>query len=563
MSDDYFYQQMMASTPMSAHLVPDGAFDAGDGLHHATRPGNQTTLLSPDNNRPSSLNESTTAPLVPELATAQLHPVAGHYQVTVLQHQQQPQPLLHPSALSLGLGLDLDLTHADGGQGHYHRHQFDPVAASVAGQQQRQAPSSLLHPQQGYEQPPENTWLPPGYGVPVYHDSQQQQRQQRQHHAGATPCSSSSSTSRNVSIPAAGGLGIGNDSISTSGHLYDFGFAAPPGESSFLGGEYADITPLSIEAAAAAAAAHPQPPPTPTFGFPSSPWRPRLQDSSAVTLTSSIAAIAAAELNHDVRKHSKSSMETDSDFKNPSWDDEENEVPDRKLGRVSETRRTSSSASRRQQRNGKRPAVAGAGARDLDNDGDGDDCDGDEPTSPADRTSISGRSIKSASVASSAGSGSKTAPVPRLRSASRTSKNQSQKPTETLEERRTRASHNLVEKQYRNRLNAQFEGLLNALPEQARGPGDAGDGGESDPQQADQERRVSKAEVLDMARRHIKSLEREREVLHRERGELLRNLETLEREAALNQGGRLDEFLDVQGTAAADEGGESSWRGNA
>ncbi|OBR13923.1 Helix-loop-helix DNA-binding domain-containing protein [Colletotrichum higginsianum IMI 349063] len=501
MSDDYFYQQMMASTPMSAHLVPDGAFDAGDGLHHATRPGNQTTLLSPDNNRPSSLNESTTAPLVPELATAQLHPVAGHYQVTVLQHQQQPQPLLHPSALSLGLGLDLDLTHADGGQGHYHRHQFDPVAASVAGQQQRQAPSSLLHPQQGYEQPPENTWLPPGYGVPVYHDSQQQQRQQ-QHHAGATPCSSSSSTSRNVSIPAAGGLGIGNDSIGTSGHLYDFGFAAPP-------------------------------------------------------------AIAAAELNHDVRKHSKSSMETDSDFKNPSWDDEENEVPDRKVGRVSETRRTSSSASRRQQRNGKRPAVAGAGARDLDNDGDGDDCDGDEPTSPADRTSISGRSIKSASVASSAGSGSKTAPVPRLRSASRTSKNQSQKPTETLEERRTRASHNLVEKQYRNRLNAQFEGLLNALPEQARGPGDAGDGGESDPQQADQERRVSKAEVLDMARRHIKSLEREREVLHRERGELLRSLETLEREAALNQGGRLDEFLDVQGTAAADEGGESSWRGNA
>ncbi|OHW96323.1 helix-loop-helix DNA-binding domain-containing protein [Colletotrichum incanum] len=235
-------------------------------------------------------------------------------------------------------------------------------------------------------------------------------------------------------------------------------------------------------------------------------------------------------------------METDSDVKDPSWNDEENEVPKRRGGACG-TNRTPS-GSRRQERKGKRHAVADPGAGAVDDD--------DEPTSPA------GRSIKSVSVASSAGSSSKTAPMPRLRSASRTSKNQSQKPTETPEERRTRASHNLVEKQYRNRLNAQFEGLLNALPEQVRGPAGAGDGDESDPQQADQERRVSKAEVLDMARRHIKNLEREREVLHRERGELLRNLEMLEREAAVSGGGRLDEFLDVEG--ASDERGESSWR---
>ncbi|GJC90518.1 allergen Fus c 3 [Colletotrichum liriopes] len=524
----------MASTPMSPHFSPDifgGAFDVGDRPHHATRPGNQTTLSSPGHNRPSSFNESTTATPgnqgqtiagVPGLATAQLRQVPG------LQHQLQ-QPQLHPSALSLGL------THAASGQGHHHGHLFGPAAASLA---DRQGPSSLLHPH-GHQQPPNSAWLAPGYGVPVYHDNQQQ-------HADATP-SSSSTAAAGVNPPAAipatgGGLIDSNDSIGAGGHLYDFGFAAPPGEPSFLGGEYADITPLST---AAGVAAHPQPPTT-TFDFHSSPWRPRLQDSSSITLTPNIAAVAAAELNHDARKHSKSSMETDSDVKDPSWDDEENEAPNRRGGAAGANR--TPPGSRRQERKGKRRAVADPGAVDDD----------DEPTSPAGRTSISGRSIKSVSVASSAGSSGKTAPAPRLRSASRTSKNQSQKPTETPEERRTRASHNLVEKQYRNRLNAQFEGLLNALPEQVRGPAGAGDGDESDPQQADQERRVSKAEVLDMARRHIKNLEREREVLHHERGELLRNLETLEREAAVSGGGRLDEFLDVEG--ASDERGESSWR---
>ncbi|GKT43824.1 allergen fus c 3 [Colletotrichum spaethianum] len=529
----------MASTPMSPHFPADvfgGAFDAGGRPHHATRPGNQTTLLSPDHNRPNSFNEPTTATTlnqgqtiagVPGLATAQLH------QAPDLQHQLQ-QPQLHPSALSLGL------TYADSGQGHRHQHRFRPEAASFADQQ---GPSSLLHTH-GHEQPP-NTWLPPGYGVLMYPDSQQQ-------HADPTSPSTTAGVNPPATISAAGDLINSSDSIGAGGHLYDFGFTAPPCEPSFLGGDYADIRPLST---AAAAAAHPQPPTT-TFDVRSSPWQPRLQDSSSVTLTQNIEAVAAAELNHDVRKHSKSSMEADRNVKDPAWNDEDNEWAERRGGAAGTNNKTPS-GSRRQERKGKRRAVADPGASGVDD----DDADGDdEPTSPAGRTSISGRSIKSVSAASSAGSNSKAAPVPRLRSASRTSKNQSQKPTETPEERRTRASHNLVEKQYRNRLNAQFEGLLNALPEQVRGPAGAGDVDESDPQQADEERRVSKAEVLDMARRHIKNLEREREVLHRERGELLRNLETLEREAAVSGGGggRLDEFLDVEG--ASDERGEPSWR---
>ncbi|OHF00113.1 helix-loop-helix DNA-binding domain-containing protein [Colletotrichum orchidophilum] len=571
----FFYQQMIASTPLSPHFSPEvfgGAFDVGDRQHHATRPGNQTTLLSPGHNRPNTVNESTTAtPLnqaqaiagVPELSVPtaqfpQVHGLGGLHHLD-RQHQQNHtqqqllQPQLHPSTLGLGLGLGtLGLTHAEGRQGL--QHQFGPAAApapNIADQQGTLSPQLHL---QGHQRVPA-AWLPPGYGIPVYHDNPQQ-------HVDATSSSTSAAgVNPSVTLSAAGSLSTDGNSQSIGvggGHLFDFGFAAPPpppSEQPFLGGGvYADITPLSTTLAVTA---HPQPPTT-TFDFHASPWRPRLQDSSSVTLTPNIAAVAAVELNHDVRKHSKSSMETDSDVKDPSWDDDENEPQDKRGGAgAKQTSSSSSPGNRKPQRKGKRRAVADPGAGGIDDD--------DEPTSPAGRTSVSGRSVKSASVASSAGSSTKTAPAPRLRSASRTSKNALQKPTESLEERRTRASHNLVEKQYRNRLNAQFEGLLNALPEQVRGPAGTGDGDESDPQAAaaaaNEERRVSKAEVLDMARRHIQNLERERETLHRERGELLRNLETLEREAAVNggSGGRLDEFLDVEG-ASDERGASSAWR---
>ena len=59
----------------------------------------------------------------------------------------------------------------------------------------------------------------------------------------------------------------------------------------------------------------------------------------------------------------------------------------------------------------------------------------------------------------------------------------------------TRLNHNQVEKQYRNRLNGQFETLLLALPrEDGEGEG----------------KKVSKAEVLVLARKHIRDLERDR-----------------------------------------------------
>ncbi|KAF6830513.1 helix-loop-helix DNA-binding domain-containing protein [Colletotrichum plurivorum] len=521
---------MMASTPLSPHFSPNmfgGAFGARDRPHHAIPAGNQAMSSPGHNNRPHLTNDAVALTANPNRNITGVPGLAQH--VSEFQQQAQHQRLLHHPAGGLG-----ELTAAEN-------------------QGQLADPPLLLHAQaQGHQQAPPATWFPPGYGAdPLYRDDHLQ-RQQQQVVVGVT--ASPSAADPPVMISAAGGPSSSsssrsNSNINAGGQLFDFGYAAPPpGEQSFLGGEYADITPLST--AAAGVTAHPQPTAT-TFDFNSSPWLPRLQDNSSVTLTPNIAAIAAAELSHDARKHSKGSsrMEDDGgDLRDPAWDDDSEYQHRRGAGtgaRAGVAGGIASPRHRRQQRKGRRRAA--------DADGSVEDADEDEPTSPAGRTSVSGRSNKSASVASTTASSSKTgpAPAPRLRSASRTSKNASQKPAETAEERRTRASHNLVEKQYRNRLNAQFEGLLNALPEQVRGPAGTGggaDGGdESDPQPADQERRVSKAEVLDMARRHIKSLEREREELQRERGDLLRNLEMMEREMAASRGGRFDEFLDVEG----------------
>ncbi|RSL46548.1 Allergen Fus c 3 [Fusarium sp. AF-6] len=147
-------------------------------------------------------------------------------------------------------------------------------------------------------------------------------------------------------------------------------------------------------------------------------------------------------------------------------------------------------------------------------------------TSQNSRASIGSKSASMASTTSTASSRQS-----KLRSASRTSKNSRDKPNDTPEERRTRASHNLVEKQYRNRLNAQFESLLNALPEQARSGGNASGNGNGDENESDganeADRRVSKGEVLEMARKHIQALEQERNQLERENLELQGSLRRL------------------------------------
>ncbi|KAK3353419.1 hypothetical protein B0T25DRAFT_210172 [Lasiosphaeria hispida] len=123
----------------------------------------------------------------------------------------------------------------------------------------------------------------------------------------------------------------------------------------------------------------------------------------------------------------------------------------------------------------------------------------------------------------------------------------------TPDERRARRNHNLVEKQYRNRLNAQFERLLAVLPaERQVGNEDDGDG-EDDIQVVDgggarprirgigdeaggvEDRRISKAEVLDMATRRIKDLELGRRRLYLEKRELMHNMEMMSGVVAMAQ----------------------------
>ncbi|CAI4211931.1 unnamed protein product [Parascedosporium putredinis] len=120
-----------------------------------------------------------------------------------------------------------------------------------------------------------------------------------------------------------------------------------------------------------------------------------------------------------------------------------------------------------------------------------------------------------------------------LRTASRAPKRYSQstarKPAETAEEVKARAAHNQVEQQYRKRLNAQFERLL------------AGGGC-----RMGMEKRISKAEVLDLARRRIKLLERERASLERQKDELLGSVGRMQEEWTRRLGGPMPTAVKVE-----------------
>lgn len=88
----------------------------------------------------------------------------------------------------------------------------------------------------------------------------------------------------------------------------------------------------------------------------------------------------------------------------------------------------------------------------------------------------------------------------------------------------SRTSHNKVEKQYRNRLNGQFSTLLEALPLDLVG---AEVEGYSKNDSGGAEKKVSKAEVLLLARRHIENLEREKRGLEGRNGVLVENMQNL------------------------------------
>ncbi|KAK0620990.1 hypothetical protein B0T14DRAFT_567704 [Immersiella caudata] len=98
---------------------------------------------------------------------------------------------------------------------------------------------------------------------------------------------------------------------------------------------------------------------------------------------------------------------------------------------------------------------------------------------------------------------------------------------DAVKEGRIRRTHNLVEKQYRNRLNAQFERLLAVLP--ARHEMDEEEQGRGDDVP---DKTISKAEVLGMATQRIKMLEQQNRELLARQDQLMWDLETASGAAA-------------------------------
>lgn len=122
----------------------------------------------------------------------------------------------------------------------------------------------------------------------------------------------------------------------------------------------------------------------------------------------------------------------------------------------------------------------------------------------------------------SSNSRSENEPIPRLRSTTHSSRqttfcssSSSAKSPSSRENSKGRTNHNQVEKQYRNRLNGQFETLLSSLPND-----DDRDGAKA---------RVSKADVLVLAKKHIVQLEREEMMLEEQRQNLQGNVQELKR----------------------------------
>jgi hypothetical protein len=129
-------------------------------------------------------------------------------------------------------------------------------------------------------------------------------------------------------------------------------------------------------------------------------------------------------------------------------------------------------------------------------------------------------------------SSKKSAPSPPPSNLLRTSRRKKSLPKTPISpndvEGKARFCHNQVEKQYRERLNKHFERLVAVLPRPENDDGEGGNevggsGGSDD----GRNRRMSKAEALELARRTIRVLEKERASLERQKEELEGNVERL------------------------------------
>jgi hypothetical protein len=113
--------------------------------------------------------------------------------------------------------------------------------------------------------------------------------------------------------------------------------------------------------------------------------------------------------------------------------------------------------------------------------------------------------------------------------------NYSEEEERTETTKNSKSSHNMVEKQYRTRLNGQFSTLLDTLPPDLVGAEIEGYGRDDS---GGAEKKVSKAEVLVLARRHIENLERQKKGLEGTNEVLMEDMQRL-KGAWVDMGGQV------------------------
>jgi hypothetical protein len=132
-------------------------------------------------------------------------------------------------------------------------------------------------------------------------------------------------------------------------------------------------------------------------------------------------------------------------------------------------------------------------------------------------------------------------PTTQLRTASRVPKRYKPAttplPPKSQEDAKSRAAHNQVEQQYRKRLNQQFERLLAILPQPDYDNDGTEDGQVGSGSRGGVEKRMSKAEVLDLARRRIKLLEKENAYLEKQKRDPMMGVVKLKGERTRTLGG--------------------------
>jgi hypothetical protein len=147
-------------------------------------------------------------------------------------------------------------------------------------------------------------------------------------------------------------------------------------------------------------------------------------------------------------------------------------------------------------------------------------------TSRSTRSKTAAKKVRSRKTST----GPSTQQIRSIRSGRKASSSSKDDPVYNDGSQASRNNHNLVEKQYRNRLNSQFETLLSTLPPDVV----AAEAGRTSTYGG--EKRVSKGEVLILAKNYIETLEKTRDELENSNSMLRQNVQQLKMDLVQRNG---------------------------